>query len=168
MFLRVLIGITDRSSADDVSSLLSSTGVDLLISRVLRPTDADAAERAQSIQRLYSSHNQTKLAWSLGGRAEGHLASLVGPAMVKLHQLLLLTLPGTPVFNYGDEIGLMDEVSLNVLSLFSAVHLSVTKKLCLLFLSSLLQDNKFPKMLWDSDEELNGTLQVNNSYIQFK
>ncbi|XP_018545395.1 4F2 cell-surface antigen heavy chain [Lates calcarifer] len=126
---RVLIGITDRSSADDVSSLLSSTGVDLLISRVLRPTDADAAERAQSIQRLYSSHNQTKLAWSLGGRAEGHLASLVGPAMVKLHQLLLLTLPGTPVFNYGDEIGLMDE------------------------------DNKFPKMLWDSDEELNGTLQ---------
>ncbi|GAA6234630.1 4F2 cell-surface antigen heavy chain-like [Lates japonicus] len=129
MFLRVLIGITDRSSADDVSSLLSSTGVDLLISGVLRPTDADAAERAQSIQRLYSSHNQTKLAWSLGGRAEGHLASLVGPAMVKLHQLLLLTLPGTPVFNYGDEIGLMDE------------------------------DNKFPKMLWDSDEELNGTLQ---------
>ncbi|XP_044231642.1 4F2 cell-surface antigen heavy chain-like [Thunnus albacares] len=126
---RVLIGVTDRSSAEDVSSLLSSTGVDLLISRVLRPGDMDATERAQLIQHLYSSHNQTKLAWSLGGRAEGHLASLVGPALVKLYHLLLLTLPGTPVFNYGDEIGLMDE------------------------------DNKFPKMLWDSGKELNGTLQ---------
>ncbi|XP_044023678.1 solute carrier family 3 member 2b [Siniperca chuatsi] len=122
---RVLIGVTDRSSANDVSDLLSSTGVDLLISRVLRP----AAEHAQAVQLLYSSHIQTKLAWSLGGRTEGHLASLVGPALVKLHQLLLLTLPGTPVFNYGDEIGLMDE------------------------------GTKFPRMLWDSDEALNGTLQ---------
>ncbi|XP_039992987.1 4F2 cell-surface antigen heavy chain-like [Xiphias gladius] len=126
---RVLIGITDRSSAEDVSSLLSSTSVDLLISRVLRPGDTNATECAQSVQRLYSSHSQTKLAWSLGGRAEGHLASLVGPALVKLHQLLLLTLPGTPVFNYGDEIGLMDE------------------------------GTKFPKMIWDSGKELNETLQ---------
>ncbi|XP_040916695.1 4F2 cell-surface antigen heavy chain-like [Toxotes jaculatrix] len=130
-YKRVLIGITERSSAEDVSSLLSSTGVDLLISRVLRP--GDATERAQSIQSLYSSHSQTKLAWSLGGRAEGHLASLVGPALVKLHQLLLLTLPGTPVFNYGDEIGLMDE------------------------------GTKFPKMLWDTDGELNETLQEERS-----
>ncbi|XP_056249427.1 solute carrier family 3 member 2b [Seriola aureovittata] len=126
---RVLIGITERSSAEDVSSLLSSTHVDLLISRVLRGGDVDATERAQSVQFLYSNHSQTKLAWNLGGRVEGHLASLVGPALVKLHQLLLLTLPGTPVFNYGDEIGLMDE------------------------------GTKFPKMLWDSNEGLNETLQ---------
>ncbi|XP_069008903.1 solute carrier family 3 member 2b [Embiotoca jacksoni] len=126
---RVLIGVTERSSAEDVSDLLSSTGVDLLISQVLRSGDVDATEHAQSIRRLYSSHSQTLLAWSLGGRAKGHLASLVGPALVKLYQLLLLTLPGTPVFNYGDEIGLTDE------------------------------GTKFPKMLWDSGEELNGTLQ---------
>lgn len=107
---RVLIGVTDRSSAEDVSTLLSYTGVNLLISRVLHPDRADAAERAQSIQLLYLSHSQNNLAWSLGGQAEGHLASLVGPALVKLHQLLLLTLPGTPVINYGDEICLMDEV----------------------------------------------------------
>lgn len=110
MFSRVLIGVTERSSAEDVSALLSSTGVDLLISRVLRPGSTDAAELASSVQLLYSAHSQTSLAWSLGGRAEGHLASLVGPALVKLYQLLLLTLPGTPVINYGDEIGLMDEV----------------------------------------------------------
>uniref|UniRef100_A0A665UAJ2 Solute carrier family 3 member 2b n=1 Tax=Echeneis naucrates TaxID=173247 RepID=A0A665UAJ2_ECHNA len=127
---RVLIGVTDRSSARDVSFLLASCGVDLLISRVLLAGEMDATERAQSIQHLYSSHNQTFLAWSLDGRSEGHLASLVGPALVKLHQLLLFTLPGTPVFNYGDEIGLMD------------------------------MGTTFPRMLWDSKEELNGTRQV--------
>lgn len=110
VIFRVLIGVTDRSSAEDVSTLLSSTGVDLLISRILSSGDADATELARSVQYLSSSHGQQKLAWNLGGRLEGHMASLVGPALVKLHQLLLLTLPGTPVFSYGDEIGLMDEV----------------------------------------------------------
>ncbi|XP_060919087.1 amino acid transporter heavy chain SLC3A2-like [Labrus mixtus] len=126
---RVLIGVTERSSPNDVSDLLSSTGVDLLISRVLRTGSTDTAEHARSIQQLYSSNDQTRLAWSFGGRDEGHLASLVGPALARLNLLLLLTLPGTPVVNYGDEIGLMDE------------------------------GTKFPRMLWDSDEELNGTLQ---------
>ncbi|XP_034021518.1 solute carrier family 3 member 2b [Thalassophryne amazonica] len=126
---RVLIGVTETSSAEEVSSLLASTGVDLLISRVLRLNDTDAAERARSIQHLYSNHNQTQLAWSLGGPADGHLASVVGPALVTLHQLLLFTLPGTPIINYGDEIGLTDK------------------------------GNTFPMMLWDSDKELNGTLQ---------
>jgi len=107
---RVLIGVTERSAAQDVSALLNSTGVDLLISGVLLPGGTDAIERAQSVQLLYSSHSQLKLAWSLGGRDQGHLASLVGPDLVRQYQLLLLTLPGTPVFNYGDEIGLMDEV----------------------------------------------------------
>lgn len=65
---------------------------------------------AQSVQTLYSSQSQNKLAWSMGRPAEGHLASLVGPVMVKLYQLMLLTLPGTPFINYGDEIGLVDEV----------------------------------------------------------
>lgn len=110
-----MIGVTDRSSAEDVSALLSSTGVDLLISRVLQPGNTDAVDRAQTVQLLYSSDNQTRLAWSIGGQANGHLASLVGPALVKLHQLLLLTLPGTPVINYGDEIGLMDEVRTPIL-----------------------------------------------------
>ncbi|KAM4542731.1 solute carrier family 3 member 2b [Odontesthes bonariensis] len=126
---RVLIGVTDISSAENVSDLLSSTGVDLLISRVLSAGTTDAMERAQAIQYLYSSHSQTKLAWSLGGQEEGHIGSLVSQALVKLHQLLLMTLPGTPIFNYGDEIGLMDK------------------------------GVKFPKRIWDSDEELNETLQ---------
>lgn len=136
MFSRVLIGVTDRSSAEDVSALLSSTGVDLLISRVLRPGNTDATERAQSVQHLYSSHSPTKLAWSLGGRAEGHLASPVGPALVKLSQLLLLTLPGTPVINYGDEIGLMDEVrtpSLSIRNTFTDEFLFLLRFFCTSF-----------------------------------
>lgn len=109
-FFRVLIGITESSSAEGVSSILSSTGVDLLISRVLSLANEDGVKYAESVQALYSSHSQMNLSWSLGSPAEGHLASVVGPALVKLYQLMLLTLPGTPFINYGDEIGLVDEV----------------------------------------------------------
>uniref|UniRef100_A0A3B3YUV7 Glycosyl hydrolase family 13 catalytic domain-containing protein n=1 Tax=Poecilia mexicana TaxID=48701 RepID=A0A3B3YUV7_9TELE len=105
---RLLLGVTESSSADRVSALLSSTEVDLLISKVLTAGGPEPARYAHTVQRLYSNHTQTKLAWNLGGRDDGHLASLVPPAHVKLYQLLLLTLPGTPVFSYGDEIGLMD------------------------------------------------------------
>lgn len=36
----------------------------------------------------------------------GFLTSLVPAHLLRLYQLLLFTLPGTPVFSYGDEIGL--------------------------------------------------------------
>ncbi|CAL8298489.1 unnamed protein product [Arctogadus glacialis] len=127
---KVLVGVTDGGSALGVSALLGSSGVDLLLSDVLRSTAEDATERAQSVQLLVAAHTQSRLAWNLGGRSQGHLASLVGSSGVKGHQLLLFTLPGTPVFNYGDEIGLLD------------------------------QETTFPTMLWDSpeaDQDLNGT-----------
>ncbi|KAJ8266179.1 hypothetical protein GJAV_G00126860 [Gymnothorax javanicus] len=125
-----LFGVTERTSAQEVSSLLSSLGVDLLISGVLRP-GATGTERAKALELLYAAQNQTSLSWSLGDRARGHLASFGGPKMLRLNQMLLFTLPGTPVFNYGDEIGLEDE-----------------------------PNNKFPKMIWDSpksEEEANST-----------
>ncbi|XP_061531361.1 amino acid transporter heavy chain SLC3A2-like isoform X2 [Phycodurus eques] len=124
---RLLMGVTERHAATDVSAILSSTGVDLLTSGLL--LDGDASELARSVRDLYAAHAQTRLAWNLGGRGRGHLASLVGPALVPLYQLLLFTLPGTPVLEYGDEIGLTDD------------------------------GTKFPRMIWDSPEdELNGTL----------
>lgn len=88
--------------------MLNKTGVDLLLTGALR--SRSALEVADSVACLYSTYNQTQLAWNIGGRIAGHLASVVGHAKLKLSQLLLLTLPGTPVFNYGDEIGLEDEV----------------------------------------------------------
>nr|XP_023659268.1 4F2 cell-surface antigen heavy chain [Paramormyrops kingsleyae] len=126
---RLLIGVVDRMDATEVSNLLNSTEVDLLLSGVLHSScipklggDESYVECAQSIQELYSAQAQTRLAWNLGKRSRGHLASLVGPGLVKLNQMLLFTLPGTPVFNYGDEIGLED------------------------------QDTKFPRMHWDSKD----------------
>ncbi|XP_077421181.1 amino acid transporter heavy chain SLC3A2-like [Vanacampus margaritifer] len=125
---RLLMGATEQRSSEAVSALLSSTGVDLLTSGVL--LDGDASQLAESVLDLYAAHAPTRLAWNLGGRGPGHLASLVGPRLVALYQLLLFTLPGTPVIQYGDEIGLMNE------------------------------GTPFPRMIWDSpeEEELNATL----------
>ncbi|XP_055036689.2 solute carrier family 3 member 2b [Misgurnus anguillicaudatus] len=106
---KVLIGVTDKSSPNNIAELLNSTGVDLLLSGALR--SKSALEIAETVEQLNSTYNQTSLAWNIGDRVSGHLASLMGLAQVKLYQLLLLTLPGTPVFNYGDEIGLEDEGS---------------------------------------------------------
>uniref|UniRef100_A0A8C5HVM9 4F2 cell-surface antigen heavy chain-like n=1 Tax=Gouania willdenowi TaxID=441366 RepID=A0A8C5HVM9_GOUWI len=127
------------SSVDHVSSLLSSSGVDLLLSPLLSSGSggfAGPAEVLDSVQTLCASHSQLNLAWSLGG-AEVHLASAVGPALVRLYQLLLLTLPGTPVFNYGDEVGLMDQVEWaerrSSLSFFRSVATLRVKERPLLF-----------------------------------
>ncbi|KAJ8342281.1 hypothetical protein SKAU_G00322090 [Synaphobranchus kaupii] len=127
---RALFGVTEKTSAVEVSNLLNSSGVDLLMSRVLW-SNMTGVDRAQDVQHLYTSYNQTSLAWSLSDRTQGHLASLVNPKLLKLNQMLLFTLPGTPVFNYGDEIGLEDE-----------------------------QDSKFPRMPWgplDPVAEMNDT-----------
>ncbi|XP_077587139.1 amino acid transporter heavy chain SLC3A2-like [Stigmatopora nigra] len=127
---RLLMVVSERESAAGVSGALASTGADLLTSDVL--LDGDAERRVRSILDLYAAQGPLRLAWNVGGRARGHLASLVGADWVALYQVLLFTLPGTPVLEYGDEIGLTDD------------------------------DTKFPKMIWDSPEEegeeLNGTL----------
>lgn len=99
---RVLIGVTDSSSADTVSDVLSSTGVDLLLSGVL--SASNQTERAHNVQMLYSNHSQTKLAWSLEAPRD------LNRDLVQMNQLLLMTLPGTPVFIGGEEIGLKDKV----------------------------------------------------------
>ncbi|XP_077477228.1 amino acid transporter heavy chain SLC3A2-like [Stigmatopora argus] len=127
---RLLMVVSERRSAAGVSGALASTGADLLTSDVL--LDGDAERRVRSVLELYAVHGPLRLAWNLGGRLRGHLASLVEADLVALYQVLLFTLPGTPVLEYGDEIGLTDD------------------------------DTKFPKMIWDSPEEegeeLNGTL----------
>lgn len=50
---------------------------------------------------------QRSVAWGLGATQRNQLSDLATtPALVRLYQLLLFTMPGTPVFTYGDEIGL--------------------------------------------------------------
>lgn len=94
---------------------MNQTGVDLLLSDVLR--NKSGAEIGQVVQSLYSQ-NGRRLAWNLGHRVGGHLANMVESVTIKLYQLLLLTLPGTPIFNYGDEIGLKDKVRIPDLHVF--------------------------------------------------
>lgn len=90
-----------------MNNQLNQTGVDLLLTDVLRPNYG--ANVGPVVERLYSQ-NKGRLAWNLGDRVRGHLANLTDSVNIKMAQLLLFTLPGTPIFNYGDEIGLKDEV----------------------------------------------------------
>lgn len=50
---------------------------------------------------------QRSLGWGLGASSGVRLSSQAKAAgLIRLYQLLLFTMPGTPVFTYGDEIGL--------------------------------------------------------------
>lgn len=101
--LRALMGSVTGLSVDEVSLLLNRSGVDLLLTELADPTESGVTQ-AQVIQKLYSGHLQTSLGWRLRGR------SLGSPA-VRLFHTLLFTLPGTPVFSAGDEVGLKAGVS---------------------------------------------------------
>lgn len=58
------------------------------------------------------SSQQRSVAWGLGAAHEDQLSKrATTPALIRLYQLLLFTMPGTPVFTYGDEIGLQSIVS---------------------------------------------------------
>lgn len=56
---------------------------------------------------------QRSLGWGLGAAKLTQLSSVAKTTpLIRLYQLLLFTMPGTPVFTYGDEIGLqVTEVS---------------------------------------------------------
>uniref|UniRef100_A0A8C1WT79 Solute carrier family 3 member 2a n=1 Tax=Cyprinus carpio TaxID=7962 RepID=A0A8C1WT79_CYPCA len=102
---RALMGSVTGLSVDDVSRLQNLSSVDLLLTGLPDPAEP-GVRQAQVIQLLYSNHLQTSLGWSLSGRTLGSLASRTPAVPVRLYQMLLFTLPGTPVFNAGDEVGL--------------------------------------------------------------
>jgi len=98
------MGSVTGLSVEDVSLLLNRSGVDLLLTELAAPAGS-GVRQAQAIQKLYSGHLQTSLGWSLS-------RSLGSPAApMRLFHTLLFTLPGTPVFSAGDEIGLKAGVS---------------------------------------------------------
>lgn len=62
-------------------------------------------ERIKAMDTLNA--HQRSLGWGLGAAQQDQLSKqAVTPALIRLYQLLLFTMPGTPVFTYGDEIGL--------------------------------------------------------------
>jgi alpha-glucosidase len=46
--------------------------------------------------------------WVLGNHDTSRVASRVGPGQARVAAVLLLTLPGTPILYYGDEVGMLD------------------------------------------------------------
>ncbi|XP_076022062.1 amino acid transporter heavy chain SLC3A2-like [Genypterus blacodes] len=104
---RALLGVVKGLSAVEVHELVNTTGVDLVLSDLLS-AKATGVDRAQDLDSLHSI--QRNIGWGLGAASQDQMSKLAGtPALMRLNQLLLFTLPGTPVFTYGDEIGLQAE-----------------------------------------------------------
>ncbi|XP_041841734.1 solute carrier family 3 member 2a [Melanotaenia boesemani] len=102
---RVLMGVVEGISALNISQLVNSSGADLVLSDLLS-TKKEGKERIRVMDLLHPE--QRNLGWGLGACRRDHLSKLA-PGLIRLYQLLLFTMPGTPVFTYGDEIGLQAE-----------------------------------------------------------
>ncbi|XP_026155072.1 4F2 cell-surface antigen heavy chain [Mastacembelus armatus] len=101
---RALMGVVEHVTAAQVSQLVNSSGVDLIISDLLN-NNSGGQERIEAMENLHSQ--QRSLGWGLGAAQSVQLSKFAKtPALIRLYQLLLFTMPGTPVFTYGDEIGL--------------------------------------------------------------
>lgn len=109
-----LMGSVTDLSVDEASLLLNRSGVNLFLTGLPDPRET-GIKQANEIQKLYSNHLQTSLGWSLSGQGWGPLASRTPSVPVRLYHTLLFTLPGTPVFSAGDEVGLKKDEKFEVL-----------------------------------------------------
>ncbi|XP_070849638.1 amino acid transporter heavy chain SLC3A2-like isoform X2 [Chaetodon trifascialis] len=101
---RALMGVVEGLSAAEVSQLANTTGVDIILSDLLS-SKKTGVEHIKAMDTLNSQ--QRSLAWGLGATQRDQLAKQAKSlGLIRLYQLLLFTMPGTPVFTYGDEIGL--------------------------------------------------------------
>lgn len=128
---KLLMGVAGGSSAAALSTLINTTGVDLVLSDLLS-TKTGGVERIMAMDTLNSQ--QGKVGWEFGAAQRDQLSKrATTPALIRLYQLLLFTMPGTPVFSYGDEIGLQAVGS------------------------------ESPKMVWDLEKELSEEAAVNET-----
>ncbi|XP_034532381.1 solute carrier family 3 member 2a [Notolabrus celidotus] len=97
---KVLMGVVNNITAAQLSLLANTTGIDLVLSDLLSKTEGK--QRIQDLDVL--SSQQMSMGWGLGATQRDQLSKSTG--LIRLYQLLLLTMPGVPVFTYGDEIGL--------------------------------------------------------------
>uniref|UniRef100_H2US53 Solute carrier family 3 member 2a n=2 Tax=Takifugu rubripes TaxID=31033 RepID=H2US53_TAKRU len=97
---RALMGVVKNVSATSASQLLNTSGVDLLQSDLVS-TNIGGSELINTMDTLNSE--QRSLGWGFGEQLSKQAKT---PGLIRLYHLLLFTLPGTPIFKYGDEIGL--------------------------------------------------------------
>ncbi|KAG9475414.1 hypothetical protein GDO78_003697 [Eleutherodactylus coqui] len=105
---RVLLISSDPMN-DQILNILNDTTSSMLSTSYLlgkgNETDSDLGERVRQQQEI--AGGQDKILWAIRPRL-GHMASVVKEKLLRVYQLLLFTLPGTPLTLYGDEIGLKD------------------------------------------------------------
>ncbi|XP_037694216.1 4F2 cell-surface antigen heavy chain [Choloepus didactylus] len=101
---RLLIAGTNSSDLQQILSLLDSTKDLLLTSSYLANSGFTGEHTKFLVTQYLNATDNHWCSWSLS--QAGLLASFVPAHLLRLYQLLLFTLPGTPVFSYGDEIGL--------------------------------------------------------------
>ncbi|KAM9220560.1 amino acid transporter heavy chain SLC3A2 isoform 1-T1 [Dugong dugon] len=132
---RLLIAGTDSSDLQQILKLLNSTE-DLLLTSPYLSSAGFTKEHAKPLVTEYlNAAGNHWCSWSVSTTVEGGgpfagsgcweieavgspvflflqlsqaglLTSFVPASLLRLYQLLLFTLPGTPIFSYGDEIGL--------------------------------------------------------------
>ncbi|XP_004713549.1 4F2 cell-surface antigen heavy chain [Echinops telfairi] len=102
---KLLMAGTDSSDLQQILKLLNSTKDLLLTSSFLSGSSLGKEHaRLQATQYLNATGDHWR-SWSVS--QTGLLTSFVPASLLRLYQLLFFTLPGTPVFSYGDEIGLL-------------------------------------------------------------
>ncbi|XP_017515726.3 amino acid transporter heavy chain SLC3A2 [Manis javanica] len=101
---KLLIAGTESSDLQQILHLLESTK-DLLLTSSYLSNSSFTGKHAEVLVTQYLNTTGSHWgSWSLS--QAGLLTSFVPAQLLRLYQLLLFTLPGTPVFSYGDEIGL--------------------------------------------------------------
>lgn len=119
---KLLMGAVHSISSSEVAELVNTTGADLVLSDLLS-SRATGVGRIQAMDDLHSQ--QRSIAWGLGAAQKDNMATLLNSsALIRLYHLFVFTAPGTPVFTYGDEIGLQATMGV-----------------------------KYPEMIWNIEEE---------------
>ncbi|XP_066107886.1 amino acid transporter heavy chain SLC3A2 [Saccopteryx bilineata] len=102
---KVLIAGTKSSNLQQILNLLRHTKDLLLTSSYLSASDSTGKHMKFLVTQYWNNvTDEHWCSWSLS--QAGLLSSFVPAHLLRLYQLLLFTLPGTPVFSSGDEIGL--------------------------------------------------------------
>ncbi|KAL1787623.1 4F2 cell-surface antigen heavy chain [Sigmodon hispidus] len=101
---RLLIAGTDSSDLQQIVSILESTSDLLLTSSYLSNSSFTGEHTKLLVTQYLNATGGHWCSWSLS--QAGLLTASIPAQFLRLYQLLFFTLPGTPIFNYGDEIGL--------------------------------------------------------------
>ncbi|KAG8437930.1 hypothetical protein GDO86_008571 [Hymenochirus boettgeri] len=101
---RVLLASPSEQNSGLAMSISNETVGGQLYCRYLLPQNNTSGSLGERIKEHVKTAGVLGNSWMVGG----HMASLVQDKLLRVYQILLFTLPGTPITLYGDEIGLKD------------------------------------------------------------